>query len=203
MPEEKVRAIFLCKTIKRYSEKYNGKTHCTAGIRLENGNSSKSWIRLYPLYPASCKDIEKWDIVEVGVESWDPEERSESIKTVPDKISKRGKVQSRERKRDILNKNLNSGEFLHRIPSETEGTLILTRPLYPRFYRKSNEEEQIFCEFFCNFEGCGGHRFEVLDSYVHDEVVPDEFRKGSLFFLFGTHRYVPYNWLFISAIRIP
>jgi len=194
-PPKAVQIILLCKAKEQFSKKLKMLTHCTAGVDMD-----WKWKRLYPLSAKVGAQIQKWDIIEASVKEFSPESnRPETVKIWPTEVKGLGRIEDMQKRRKIINRVIESGEFLHR-NSWKGKTLGLIKPVRPKFFidRRTNE---VKCRFYCNRRECRGHTAVVWDCEITEQnyrIIPTK----ETYFLLGTHKYHPHRWLLISVITL-
>jgi hypothetical protein len=204
--------IVLGRGVQHPSRTYKRICYCVAGVGEKSG-----WLRLYPI-TANVK-LEPFDIIQVVIkeehpESLRPETRKIYIDPPPKVV---GHVSQLNKRIEILQKNLDSGTFLHDESWRGIKTLGLIQPKYPEFEVRNN---RVSVKYKCNAEKCAGHINEVMDWSIIDtksrrgsinnpKDLEDKFvnlereillERKKLWFVVGTHRLHPSRWILIEFL---
>lgn len=193
------------------SRTYRRICYCIAGVQKGN-----EWLRLYPVV-FKGKRIQNFDVIQIAIrddspESLRPETRKTFIRPTPKVVRH---IADQKTRRKILCNNLDSGEFLHDESWRGTKSLGLIQPLRPDF---EVENKRVVVRYKCNAPHCRSHVTEVMDWDLIDQqskrghiVNPNELeekflllerqhllRRKQLWFVMGTHKLHPANWLLID-----
>jgi hypothetical protein len=199
--------IVLGKGVPAFNTRYGCLTQCAAGIEAD-----RVWIRLHPLFVEQIipriRLVNKFDIIQVEYREKKPEPtRPETRKIHPESIVILSHIRDRAKQKKILERNTESGSFLHDGSWNGKKTLGMIEPLEPRFFASNSlPKVRFFCRASCNGHTCEVGEFEKFDDF--GRIIPEaaqtlenrmqKLEEEQIRFVMGTDRRHPHVWLLVS-----
>ncbi|MHA2243762.1 MAG: hypothetical protein ACXADY_02215 [Candidatus Hodarchaeales archaeon] len=181
--------VILGKGHTRYDKRFNQFISCMVVL-----NSSNKLIRLFPIDMGAFSNFKEFEFIKVRVKRYKHEKhRPETRRIIPSSIRVTKKTFN-------YTLSFETGEVLHyQNWKKMKRSIALIRPQITKIKQKWNESTLV--EYFCNMEGCTGHKNKV-DAYTFEQLSALNQNKESLGFVLGTHGKYPYRWMLISVIPV-